>query len=202
VPISLPTLVWLDWALLAVLAASVIVGLWRGFVFECLSLAGWVVAWFAAQWAAPQLAPQLSLGPQNSALNLAVALALCFVLALVIWGLLAKLVRLLIHATPLSIPDRILGAAFGALRAAVLGLAVASVVALTPAAQSKPWRASMGARWLTQSLVVLKPLLPAEAARWLKGAVAPRCSSTPDNFPDAYPCAASSAFSQSRPPTS
>ncbi|MCK7494049.1 MAG: CvpA family protein [Comamonadaceae bacterium] len=50
--------------------SSVVVGLVRGFVFEALALAGWVVAWFAAQWAAPQLAPHLPLGEPGSALQL------------------------------------------------------------------------------------------------------------------------------------
>jgi membrane protein required for colicin V production len=161
----IPVLPWADWALLAVLAASVLIGLFRGLVFECLSLAGWVVAWFAAQWAAPQLAPSLPVGTPGSALNLAVALSLCFMAALVVWGLAAKLIRMLIHATPLSVPDRLLGAAFGVLRGVVLLLAVASVVALTPAAQSTPWRGSTGARWLDSALQALKPLLPDVVAR-------------------------------------
>ena len=59
---TLPALSLVDWTLLAVLALSVVVGLWRGFVFECLSLAGWVVAWFAAQWGAPHLAVKLPVG--------------------------------------------------------------------------------------------------------------------------------------------
>jgi len=161
---NLPDWSFVDWSLLAVLAASVLVGIWRGFVFECLSLAGWVVAWFAAQWAAPQLAPKLPIGTEGSALNLAAALTLCFVAALIIWGLLAKL----IHATPLSLPDRLLGGGFGVLRGSVLLLAVSSVVALTPAAQSQPWRASQGARWLSATLQTLKPLLPESVARLLR----------------------------------
>lgn len=165
---SLPALGWVDWTLLVVLLVSVVVGLVRGFVFECLSLAGWVVAWFAAQWASPQLAPFLPVGTPGSALNLAAALALCFVLALLIWSLLAKLVRMLIHATPLSIPDRLLGAAFGALRGGVLLLAVCSLVALTPAAQSEAWRASRGARGLSLTLKALKPWLPEPVARLLR----------------------------------
>ena len=144
----LPEWSWIDWTLLAVLAASVVVGFVRGFVFECLSLAGWVVAWFAAQWAAPDLAPRLPVGAPGSALNLAAALALCFLGALVVWGLLAKLIRMLIHATPLSLLDRLLGGGFGVLRGAVLLLAVTAVVALTPAAQSPSWRSSHGAHWL------------------------------------------------------
>jgi membrane protein required for colicin V production len=162
---ALPDLGWVDWALLAALALSVVIGLVRGFVFECMSLAGWVVAWFAAQWAAPQLAPQLPLGTPGSAINLAAAFTLCFVATLVVWTLLSRLLRLLIHATPLSLPDRLLGGGFGLLRGGVLLLAVASVVTLTPAAQSGPWRASQGARWLGQTLQALKPLLPEPAAR-------------------------------------
>ena len=39
-----------DWILLGVLLASMVVGLWRGLVYEVLSLAGWVAAFFVAQW--------------------------------------------------------------------------------------------------------------------------------------------------------
>ena len=171
----IPALSWLDWTLLAVLALSVAVGLVRGFVFECLSLAGWVAAWFAAQWGAPVLAPHLpvlSTGSAGSAPNLglgsALAFALTFIAALILWSLLARLIRILIHATPLSLPDRLLGAGFGLLRGTVLLLVVATVVALTPASQSQRWRTSHGAHWLGVALVTLKPLLhflPASAAR-------------------------------------
>ena len=34
----------LDWAWIAVLGLSMIVGLWRGIVFELMSLAAWVLA--------------------------------------------------------------------------------------------------------------------------------------------------------------
>ncbi|MCY7316478.1 MAG: CvpA family protein [Rubrivivax sp.] len=165
---TLPELSWLDWSLLAVMALSVVVGLVRGFVFELLSLAGWVIAWFAAQWTAPMLAPHLPLGTagsEGSALPLGAAFVLCFVAALIVWALLARLVRLLIRATPLSLPDRLLGAVFGGLRGAVLLLALATAVALTPASQSQPWRTSHGARWLGQALTALKPLLPVPVAR-------------------------------------
>ena len=92
----IPALSWLDWTLLAVLLLSVGIGLMRGFVFECLSLAGWLAAWFAAQWGAPVLAPHLPLGGAGgasgagSALNLGLAFALCFIGALIVWSLLAR----------------------------------------------------------------------------------------------------------------
>lgn len=161
---TLPALPWIDWLLLAVLAASVVLGFVRGLVYEALALAGWVVAWFAAQWAAPHLAPHLPLGEPGSALQLGTAFALAFLLALVVWGLLARLVRMLVQATPLSLLDRVLGSGFGVFRGLVLLLAVATVVMLTPAAQSDPWRGSHGAQLLGQALDSLKPLLPEAAA--------------------------------------
>lgn len=159
---------WVDILMLVVMAASILIGLWRGFVFEVLALLGWVVAYFAAQWLAADLAPSLPFGgPDSGALRFAAAFALCFVLALVIWGLLAKLVRLLLHATPLSVPDRMLGAGFGALRGGLVLLALATVIMLTPAAQSVWWQDSVGARWLDQAMVVLRPALPTQVSQWL-----------------------------------
>jgi membrane protein required for colicin V production len=161
------TLGWVDGTLLAVLAVSVLVGLWRGFTLEAMSLAGWVVAYFAAQWAVPQVAGRIGIGDPGSALNHAAAFALCFFAALLAWALLARLLRLLVHATPLTLPDRALGAVFGLLRGAVLLLALATVVKLTPAAQSEPWQASSGARWLSATVQIIKPMLPPDVAQWL-----------------------------------
>ena len=157
----------LDWLMLAVMGVSLVVGLVRGFVFESLSLAGWVVAWVGAQWAAPLLAPSLPVGEPGTPLNHGAAFALAFVVALIVWALLARLVRMLIHATPLSLIDRLLGAGFGILRGLVILLALASVVALTPAVKSEAWQASQGARILSKTLSALKPLLPESAARLL-----------------------------------
>ena len=76
-----------DLALASVLALSVLIGLFRGLVFELMSLAGWVVAYFAAVWFAPELARHVPIGAPGSALNHSAALAACFILALVAWGL-------------------------------------------------------------------------------------------------------------------
>ena len=157
----------LDWVMAAVVAVSLVVGLVRGFVFESLSLAGWVVAWFSAQWAAPLLAPHVPIGQPGTPLNHGAAFAVTFIAALIVWALLARVVRMLIHATPLSVLDRFLGAGFGLLRGLVILLALASVVAMTPAVKSEAWQKSQGARILVKTLQALKPLLPASAARLL-----------------------------------
>ena len=166
----MPVLGWVDWTLLAVLALSVVVGLWRGLVFELMALVGWVVAYVAAQLYSPLVAAQLPsglLGLPGSALNLGAGFALTFFGVLIAWTLLARLVRLLVHATPLTLVDRTLGAAFGLVRGGVLLLALATLVAFTPAARSQPWQDSQGAAWLRVALQGIKPVLPADVARHL-----------------------------------
>lgn len=164
---TLPALGWVDWALLAVLALSVVVGLWRGAVFEVLSLAGWLAAYLVAQLFTAQVAPHITVGASGSALNHGATFALLFVATLIVWAIASRLMRLLIHATPLKAIDRTLGAAFGLLRGAVVLLALATVVLLTPAARSADWQASQGAAWLTTLLQGLKPMLPNELAHHL-----------------------------------
>ncbi len=166
-PAALAELGWIDLSLLAVLALSVVVGLWRGLAFELMSLVGWVVAYVAAQAGSPLLAPHLPVGTPGSALQQGAALALTFLAVLLAWAILARGVRLLVHATPLTLIDRVLGAGFGLLRGAVLLLAVSTVVALTPAARSQPWQESHGAAWLGAALQALKPVLPEEVSRHL-----------------------------------
>ena len=158
---------WVDAVLLGLLALSALVGLMRGFVFELLSLFGWLVAYFAAQWFTPMLAEHLPVGQPGSGMNHGAAFACAFVAALIVWGLLARLVRMLIRATPLSLIDRLLGAGFGVARGLIVLLAIATVVGLTPLSKSAAWQSSLGAPWLQAGLRGLKPVLPAEVSQHL-----------------------------------
>lgn len=158
---------WVDWVLLAVMGLSVAVGLWRGLVFEVLSLVGWLAAYIAAQMFSPAVAPFVPVGTAGGALNQAAAFALTFIGALLIWALASRLLRFLIHATPLQWADRVLGGGFGLLRGAVLLLAVATIVSMTPAQTDPAWQRSQGAAWLTTLLYGLKPVLPDAIAQHL-----------------------------------
>jgi membrane protein required for colicin V production len=157
----------LDWVMLAVLVVSVGLGLARGLLLEVATLVGWVVAYFAAQWLAVDVAPYLPLGAPGSGLNRAAAFALVFLAAVIIWSLAAKLVRMALHATPLSLIDRVGGGAFGLLRGGLLLIVLATLVSFTPAAQSALWLASTGARWTTETVKFIKPLLPPDLRQWL-----------------------------------
>ena len=157
-----------DIAMLAVLVLSMAVGAWRGLVFEVMSLLGWFAAYLAAQAFSTAVAAQVPIGAPGSPLNLAAAFVLTFMAALIVWGLLARLLKMLIHATPLSLVDRLLGAAFGVLRGGVVLLVVFAVVARTPWVESPTWQRSLGAAWLKVVVVGLKPALPAGIANHLR----------------------------------
>lgn len=131
-----------DLAALGLLALSVAVGAFRGVTLELMSLAGWVVAWFGAQWLVPWLAPWLPVGERGSALNHGAAFACSFLLILIVWGLLSRLVSMLVRATPLSALDRLFGALFGLARGVLVLLVVATLVSWTPARTSNAWRTS------------------------------------------------------------
>ena len=75
---------WVDIALLAVLALSVLVGLWRGFVFEIVSLLGWVAAFVFANLCAPFVSDLLPWEQGGAAVRFWLAYALVFVLGIAI----------------------------------------------------------------------------------------------------------------------
>jgi membrane protein required for colicin V production len=158
---------WVDAVMLGLLTLSVIVGIVRGLVFEMFSAVGWFVAYFAAQWLAPEVSPYIPVGERGSALNHAAAFACSFIAALIVWGLAARLVRMVIRATPLSLLDRLLGAGFGFFRGLVVLLAFATVVTFTPLFKSAAWQQSIGAVWLQSVLRGLKPVLPADISKHL-----------------------------------
>ncbi len=151
---------WIDLLFAALLLASLLLGLWRGLVFEVLSLLGWAVAYFASPYVAPlfeRLLPEDKMGPAT--IHIA-SLVIAFILILVLWGLGAKLVRALIQATPLSVIDRVLGAGFGVLRGVLVCLLLVLVVSMTPAVASPTWQASKVAPWLDALLHGMRPVLP------------------------------------------
>lgn len=152
---------WVDWALAVVLLVSTAIGLWRGLVYELLALVGWVVAFIAAQLWGQLVAQWLPFGEPGGLLRIGAGYGLVFVGTLVGWTLLAKLVRMMISATPLTVLDRALGVAFGFARGLLILLVVALIVTrIPPASRSNAWRSSQGAAWLGAMLNGLDPLWP------------------------------------------
>ena len=156
-----------DWILLAVLALSFLLGLWRGIVQEVLSLAGWVAAFYVSQMYAPMAAAWLPMEGSSQMLRYAAGFVVVFVTVLVATVLVSFVVKKLISAVGLGPLDRLLGSLFGCMRGVVILLAVTVLVGMTPMRETEGWKQSQGAQWLQQFLHVLKPVLPADFGKYL-----------------------------------
>ena len=159
----------LDWLFLTVLVCSLLLGAWRGLVYEVLSVLGWIAAFVLAQWLAPDAAAWLPMGRSGDALRYAAGFVLVFVVAAFVAGLLAWLLKKVVEAVGLRPIDRTLGAAFGLVRGAVLLLAVAVVINMTALQAGAWWTESKGAGVSTTVLRGLKPVLPERFGQYLPG---------------------------------
>ena len=157
----------LDWILATVLVFSLLLGAWRGLVYEVLSVLGWAVSFYAAQWFAPQVALLLPWQSATEPVRYAAAFVLVFIAALFAASLLATLLKRLVGAMGLRPVDRTLGAAFGLVRGMILLLAATVVMDMTALKSSGWWQASIGAQTLRATLTGLKPMLPGQFARVL-----------------------------------
>lgn len=157
-----------DWALLGVLLASMVVGFWRGLVYEVLSLAGWVAAFVVAQWLAVDVVAWLPVFQGAPAsVRYAVAFAAVFVAMVFAAGLLSWLIKKLVETVGLRPVDRTLGALFGLARGVVLLLALTVVLQLTGVARDAWWTTAQGPVWLDMVMTGLKPLLPQSFVEYL-----------------------------------
>lgn len=156
-----------DWVFLAVLAFSMLLGAWRGLVYEVLSVLGWAVSFYAAQYFAPMVAGWLPLQSSSETVRYAAAFVLVFVAAVFTAGLLAFLLKKMIEAIGLRPVDRTMGAAFGLVRGVILLLAAAVVIDMTAMKNSVWWQESQGAPILSAALKGLKPVLPEQFAKYL-----------------------------------
>jgi membrane protein required for colicin V production len=157
----------IDWIMLAILLASLLLGAWRGLVFEVLSVAGWIAAFVLAQLFAPQVAAWLPMSGATETVRYAAGFVALFVVVLFAAGFLAWVVKKMVEAVGLRPIDRVLGAVFGALRGVLLLLAATVVVGMTPLQASPAWKESAGAPMLASLLKSLKPMLPEQFGKLL-----------------------------------
>ena len=157
-----------DWILLGVLLASMVIGLWRGLVYEVLSLAGWVAAFVVAQWLASDVVGWLPfIKGAPASVQYAVAFAVVFVVTVFVAGLVSWLIKKLVETVGLRPVDRTLGGVFGLARGLVLLLALTVVLQLTGLSRDPWWTTAQGPVWLELVLTGLKPLLPQTFVEYL-----------------------------------
>ena len=114
-----------DYVLLSIFGVSAIIGVFRGFVKEAISLIGWIAAiWGAWQYGA-NVSAWLPDFVDDATVKIWVSRLLVLIGVLLMSGLISRLVSFLIDKTGLSGTDRMVGMVFGLARGMVLaGLAV------------------------------------------------------------------------------
>lgn len=157
----------LDWIFFTVLFVSLLLGAWRGLIYEVMSVMSWLAAFVLAQWFAPDVAPKLPMDGAGEAVRYAAAFVLIFILAVMAGGLFAKLFQKIFSVVGLRPADRALGAIFGFVRGVVLLLAATVVIEMTPAKTSVWWQESAGAGISMAALKGLKPAMPHEFGKFL-----------------------------------
>ena len=156
-----------DWIFLMILVASLLLGAWRGLVYEMLSLLSWIAAFALAQWLALDAAGWLPLGSLPEQVRYAAGFLLVFIAALFVGGMIAFLMQRVVSSVGLRPIDRVSGAVFGALRGVVLLMAVTVVADMTPVHSSDAWEEADGPLWAAQLFGRLKSVLPSEFVNYL-----------------------------------
>ena len=131
----------MDWFILVVLGLSVLLSLWRGFVREAVSLAGWVSAFVVANLFVSELATLLAPWIVNITGRYITAYALLFAGTLVLAGILGTLGSQVVKATGLSLVDRLLGTVFGFARGIIIVLVMVYILRQLAPPQNLQWLA-------------------------------------------------------------
>jgi membrane protein required for colicin V production len=154
-----------DYAILAIIGLSIGLGWWRGFVYELLSLLGWVIAYFVARLFAPGVTPWVPDMVASEAAKTAVAYACLFTGTLIVSGIVAWLLSKLVKFVGLGWMDGSMGALFGLLRGLLLVLVLVLLAGLTDLPQQPFWRDAWSSKALQGVALFTKDFLPENVAK-------------------------------------
>ena len=128
-----------DWAIIVIISLSVLLSLWRGFIREAASLAGWVAAFVIANMFVGEMAALLSQWIVNTTGRYVVAYAVLFAGTLIMVGVLGRIATQLVRATGLTLLDRLLGTAFGFARGVIIVLVLVYLLRQLAPPQNLVW---------------------------------------------------------------
>ena len=153
-----------DFIIITIILASILIGVVRGFIKESISLVTWVIAICLAVLYAAPLSAHITFTKIELVRSLS-AFLIIFILTVFVGALINYLVGGFIRKTPFSMPDRVLGSAFGLLRGVVLVTILVLVAGLTPLPEEEWWQQSKSISHFQVFAMWLKEQLPEENAK-------------------------------------
>jgi membrane protein required for colicin V production len=151
---------WLDYALIAVVGISALLGIWRGLVREVFALAGWVAAIAVAMLFAGEAARLIPAGFATPLVRTVIAFTVLFLAILMAVSLAGLLFTKAVRAVGLGLADRTLGGVFGFARGALILLVIVLAAGLTAVPKEPFWREAKLAPPLETAAIAVKPYLP------------------------------------------
>jgi len=152
-----------DFAVIAILLVSLLFGLWRGLLYEVLSLLGWPLAFMLSNMYANGFAQHIPI--QHETLRTTGAYVLVFVAVMIVWGILVWGLTKLLRAIGLGQLDRMLGGLFGVLRGLLAVLAVVWLAGVTDIPERPFWRDAQMSRGAEDVALLTKDWLPENIAQ-------------------------------------
>jgi membrane protein required for colicin V production len=158
-----------DYVVIGVVAASALLGIWRGVIGEIIALVAWVLAFFAARWWGGEVAQVVFSGViADPVLRTVAAWVAVFVVVLMLMALLRLAVRGLLKALGLSLTDRLLGVIFGLARGLLIVLVLVAAGGMTSVTKEVWWRGAYFSAPLETAVLASKPWLPPEVAKRIR----------------------------------
>ena len=152
-----------DYAVIAILLISLALGVWRGLVYEVLSLLGWPLAFFVAKRFSAEALPFMP--GKDEVIRTALAYAALFVVVMLIWAALVWMVSKLIRAIGLGWVDSVLGSVFGLLRGALVILVLVWLAGMTDFPSQPFWQQAQTRRFAEAAALQGKTWLPDNIAQ-------------------------------------
>lgn len=135
---------WIDLVVVAVVLASAVFAVYRGFVAESLSIFAWAAAAFATLYFAPSAAPLLS-GAMSPVMAQIVSYVVVFLVVLIPLSFLSARFAENVRSSAVGPLDRSLGAIFGVVRGLILiTLAYILFSLIVPPQKQPEWIAKAG----------------------------------------------------------
>jgi len=155
----------LDWIVILILAASVILSLMRGLVQEMFSLAAWIGAFLAAKWGAAAVAPVLPMSAESEGLRYFAGFVVVFLGMMIAVMVLGRLIKGAVSAAGLGAADKFIGGLFGLLRGVVILTGFTLAAGLTALPQTDFWKKALFSGTLEILATAVKPLLPGRLSK-------------------------------------